>query len=262
MPSATNHATDGLVKLLFIGNSGAGKTGALASLVAAGYQLKIIDLDRGLDALINHVREDDPAGLDKIYYESFRDQLKMTQAGTKVKGSPIAYVNTLTALEEWPEDGSDPATWGKDKILVLDSLTNLGRAAFLWAKAANPATKDGRQWYKTAQDLVEDLLANLTSESFATNVIVISHVDMIELNNGMTKGFVSSIGKALGPKIPRFFNTLLLSETKGAGKKIERTIKTLPTNLIDLKNPAPMRIEAEYPVATGLADIFKKLKEE
>jgi hypothetical protein len=30
--------------------------------------------------------------------------------------------------------------------------------------------------------------------------------------------------------------------------------------MIDLKNPAPMRIEAEYPIETGLADLFRLLK--
>lgn len=260
MPSAEDHKASDYIKLLFIGNSGAGKTGALTPLVEAGYTLKIIDLDSGLDALINHVKAIDSKLLSRIEYQTFRDRMKMTATGPQVAGSPKAYVNTLTALEKWPDDQSDPAKWGEKTILVIDSLTNLGRAAFLWAKAANPASKDPRQWYKTAQDLVEDLIANVTSDGFETNVIVISHVEMVQTNEGTIKGFVSSIGKALGPKIPRFFNTLLLSETSGSGKNVKRKIKTYPTALIDLKNPAPMRIEAEYPIETGLADIFKQLK--
>jgi len=124
----------------------------------------------------------------------------------------------------------------------------------------NPSSKDPRQWYKAAQDLVEDLIANVTSDAFETNVIVISHIEWTETQAGLTKGYASSIGKALGPKIPRFFNTMLMSEIKGSGKNMRRTIQTIPTSLIDLKNPAPMRIEAEYPIETGLAEIFKKLK--
>jgi hypothetical protein len=260
MTSATNHKTSDFVKLLFIGNSGAGKTGALTSLVKAGYELRIIDLDSGLDALINHVIEADPKLLSKIEYQTFRDKMKMTSIGPQVSGSPKAYVNTLTALERWPDDQSDPAAWGAKKILVIDSMTNLGRAAFLWAKAANPSSKDPRQWFKTAQDLIEDLIANVTSDAFETNVIIISHVELVTMNDNSVKGFASSIGKALGPKIPRFFNTLLLSETAGSGKTVKRRIKTYPTSMIDLKNPAPMRIEAEYPIETGLADLFRLLK--
>lgn len=260
MPTPDQQEHDPTIKLIFVGNSGAGKTGALTSLVKAGYNLRIIDLDNGLDALFNHVRDECPERLNSIQYQSFRDKMKMTNTGPRVAGSPVAYVNTLAALETWPDDDTDPSEWGEDTILVLDSLTNVGRAAFQWAKAMNPASKDPRQWYKTAQDLVEDLIANLTSPNFKTNVIVISHIELTEYN-GISKGFVSAIGKALGPKIPRFFNTMLLSETSGAGKRVKRLIKTLPTGLIDLKNPAPMRIEAEYPVETGMAEIFKRLKD-
>jgi len=179
--------------------------------------------------------------------------------GPKVVGTPKAYVNVCAALEKWPDDGSDPATWGKDTILVLDSLTNGGRAAFQWARAMNAASKDPRQWYKTAQDLIEDLVANLTSETFGTNVIVITHVDMFE-SNGIIKGIASSIGKALGPKLPRFFNTMILSETTGTGKNVKRKLKTAPTAMLDLKNPAPMKIDAEYDIEDGLAKIVEKLR--
>jgi len=258
MQSLDQHKSSDYVKLIFIGNSGAGKTGALTPLVQAGYELRIIDLDSGLDALVNHVKEINPKLLSTIEFESFRDKMKMTASGPAVIGSPKAYVQTLNALEKWG-DGSDPAKWGPKRILIIDSLTNLGRAAFQWARAANPMSKDPRQWYKTAQDLIEDLIANITSDAFETNVIVISHVEMVD-SNGLTKGFVSSIGKALGPKIPRFFNTMLLSETSGSGKQVKRKIKTLPTGLIDLKNPAPMKIDAEYEISDGLLQIFNILK--
>ena len=261
MPKASDYQKSSFVKLLFVGNSGAGKTGALTSLVEAGYDLRILDLDSGLDALIQHVKASDPKLLDKIDYASFRDPMKMTPQGPKVAGSPKAYVNTLTALDKWPEDESDPADWGRDKILVLDSLTNAGRAAFQWARGMNPASKDPRQWYKAAQDLIEDLIANLTSDAFKTNVIVISHIDIYETAEGRTRGFASSIGKALGPKLPRFFNTMLLSETTGSGKNVKRMIKTFPTAMLDLKNPAPMKIEAEYPIENGMAKIFEKLRD-
>ena len=260
MPKASDYTKSSYVKFLFVGNSGAGKTGALTSLVEAGYSLKIIDLDSGLDALIQHVQAIDPKLLEKIEYVSFRDPMKMTAQGPKVAGSPKAYVNTLSALERWPEDESDPAAWGRETVLVIDSLTNAGRAAFQWARAMNPASKDPRQWYKAAQDLIEDLIANVTSESFATNVIIISHVDIYEDQSGRVRGVASSIGKALGPKLPRFFNTMILSETSGTGKNVKRLIKTMPTALLDLKNPAPMKIEAEYPIETGLAKVFEKLR--
>ena len=261
MPSASNYSSDSFIKILYIGASGAGKTGALTPLVRDGYKLRIIDLDRGLDALINHVAEIDRKLLDNIEYVSYRDKYKAAANGTKVDGPPRAYRDTLSALEKWPEDGSDPAEWGHDTILVIDSLTNLGIAAFNWCKAIDPSNRDPRRWFKNAQDLLDELLMNITSEHFRTNVIVISHIELTEQKDGTIKGFPSAIGKALGPKVGRNFNSLLLAETVGSGKNVKRRIKTVPTALIDVKNPAPMKIDAEYGIEDGLSIIFKKLKE-
>jgi hypothetical protein len=260
MGKATDYPSAKFVKIMFIGASGAGKTGALAPLLKDGYKLKFLEFDNGLDALINIARAMNPKYLEQIEYQTFRDKIKMTSQGTKTDGPPRAYANALSALEKWPDDQSNPAEWGPDVVLAIDSLTNLGRAAFLWAKAIDPANKDPRRWYKTAQDLIDDLLANVTSDAFRTNVVVISHVELTDMKDGTVKGYPSAIGQALGPKIGRYFNTLLLSETVGQGKNVKRKIKTVPTALIDVKNPAPMHIDAEYNIEDGMSLIFKKLK--
>lgn len=258
MPSLADMSNSNYVKLIMVGNSGAGKTGALTSLVRAGYKLRIVDFDKGLDPLLAFSRKE-KLDLSSVQYQSFRDKIKMTQQGPKVDGAPTAYVNALRALEKWPDDESDPAEWGPDHILVIDSLTNAGRAAFQWARAMNPSAREPRQWYHAAQQVIEDLIANVTSDSFNTNVIVLSHIELVEVG-GITKGYVSAIGKALGPKLPRFFNTMLLLETKGSGSNAKRMIKTLPTAMLDLKNPAPFTIEAEYDISDGMEKIFNKLK--
>lgn len=258
MASATEYSSSKFRKLLLIGNSGAGKTGALASLVKAGYKLRILDLDQGLDALINHVKADDPSRLSQIDFQSFRDQVKMTPAGPQVV-NPKALTKSLNALDKW-DDGTEPRTWGSDTVFVLDSLTMLGRHALAWAKHSNPGFKDPRLWYGPAQGVVEDTIANLTSADFQCNVIVISHIDLREQKDGTVKGFAMAIGEALGPKIPIYFNTVVLSEPSGTGANVKRKLKTLPTTVLDLKNPAPMKMASEYPIETGLADIFKVLE--
>lgn len=257
MPSAADYSSSKFRKLLLIGNSGAGKTGALASLVQAGYRLRILDLDQGLDALINHVKAIDPKLLSQIDYMSFRDTVKMGPTGPMVV-NPKALTKSLGALDKW-EDGTEPRTWGEKTVFVLDSLTMLGRHALAWAKHANPSFKDPRLWYGPAQGVLEDTIANLTGEDFATNVIVISHIDIREQKDGTVKGFAMAVGEALGPKIPIYFNTVVLSEPTGTGANVRRKLKTLPTTVLDLKNPAPMKMAAEYPIETGLADIFKVL---
>jgi len=256
MPSLDNHHSSEFVKLMYIGDSSTGKTGSLASLVDAGYKLRIMDMDNGLDALKNFA---DESKLQNVDYETRRDKWKGTKSGPIIVGVPKAFTDSLSLMTEW-SDESTPAEWGADTIFVLDSLTAFGRSAFEWAKAMNATAKDPRQWYFTAQQAVENTLSLLTSEAFHANVIVISHVNYKELTEGIHKGHPSAIGTALGPTIPRYFNTLVLAEASGMGKNVRRRIKTMPTGVIDLKTPVPS-IEYELPLETGLATLFEKLKE-
>ena len=245
---------------MYIGSSGTGKTGSLASLVADGYKLRVLDMDNGLDALLGFVNKDTPDPIDNIDFITLRDKMKADAVkGAAVDGRPKAYVNAIKAMTKW-DDESIPAEWGEDTIFVLDSLTLFSRAAFRWAQGMNPNSKDPRQWYGASQQSVLDVLDMLTSEQFRANVIVISHVDFVEDQNGVTRGYASSIGKALGPKIPAVFNTIVLAESKGSGEKVKRTITTVPTATIDLKNPKPFALEKSLPLETGMATIFKTLK--
>lgn len=259
MPPLTDHSTSDFVKMMLIGHSGAGKTGALTSLAKAGYRIRVLDLDNGLDALVHHIKAECPEALKRIDYMSFRDSWKVGPAGPQVVGAPKAFVNAVKALDKW-EDGSVPSEWGGESILVIDSLTNLGRAAFAWAQQMNPTAKEPRQWYGAAQNALENVISTATGEDFRTNLIVMSHIDLITMPDGTTQGFATSIGKALGPKIPRYFNTLVALEAKGSGANVKRVLRTLPTGLLTLKNPAPMKVEAEYSISTGLAQLFEKLK--
>lgn len=252
MPTADQHASSRYTKLIYIGDSSTGKTGSLAALVAAGYKLKVVDMDNGLDTLIYYAR-DLQAPLVNIEYETYRDKYVGSPGGPIIRGAPTAFTNALKKMTEWS------ALEDEKTIFVLDSLSAFGRAAFEWAKAMNPASKDPRQWYHAAQQGVESTLAMLTSEEFKMNVIVISHVNYKEVTEGVHKGYANAIGSAMGPTIPRYFNTLILAESIGAGANVKRRIKTVPTGVIDLKISNP-KIEAELPLSTGMATIFEKMR--
>ena len=119
---------------MWIGHSGAGKTGGLTSLVKAGYKLRILDLDNGLDALVNHIKAECPDKLASVDYETVRDGIKGSTTG--IKTTSKAFVKVASLLDKW-SDGTIPSEWGPEYILVLDSLTALGRAAYAWAQALN-----------------------------------------------------------------------------------------------------------------------------
>jgi hypothetical protein len=261
MPKLSDHHASNLVKILNVGDSGAGKTGALTSLVAAGYKVHVLDLDNGLDVLKAYVMKDCPDKVGNIDYETLRDKIEPSPLGPIIKGIPKAYTGSLNLLNKW-SDGTIPAEWGPEHIMVIDTLTGLGNAAYNWAKAMSPNAKEPRQWYHTAQQGLEQVISLATSAEFKTNLIINAHIDYREGPDGMMKGYANSVGKAIGPVIPSYFNTVILTLSKLIGKDVKRTVNTVPTSMLDLKNPAPFRIEASFPLETGLATLFQKLKDQ
>lgn len=263
MPNLADHQSNLYTKMLLIGDPGTGKTGCMTSLVALNYKLRILDMDNGLEPLKQFVLHECPESIGNVEYRTLRDKYRATPSGPQVVGQPRAFVDALKMLDAWRYDDVDlgvPATWGPETILVIDSLTLLGDAAFSWADSLNVGGrqgKDPRVSYKTAQDALIKLLALVTSEAFETNVIVIAHVDYVEGEDGATKGYPRTPGKAISSKVALYFNSVALCQTKGG----VRTIQTASTNMIDLKNPKPFEMLPKYDVSTGLADFFKVIRE-
>ena len=76
MPSMLEHESNNLVKVMVASDSGSGKTGALASLVDAGFNLRILDFDNGLSVLKGFVK--DKSKLANVHYvDKLQDDLKL-----------------------------------------------------------------------------------------------------------------------------------------------------------------------------------------
>lgn len=265
MPTLTQHQSNDYVKLLIEGDSKSGKTGALASLVCAGYKLRILDWDNGLDVLKQFVQRDCPGNLDNVDFRTLRDKRKATPIGSVIDGPPKAFVEGIKMLDRWKYGDVDlgvPASWGPDYILVLDSFTFMSNACFDWRESLVVRGKSGdydkRAVYGDAQRALEDTLDTLTSPHFETNVIVISHVKYIENPDGTKKGYPVSVGSALSPTIPRYFNNVVRFNTSAGGK---REIETVSSAMFDLANAKPFEMPNRFPIATGLADFFAVLRD-
>lgn len=261
MVSLANHVSGGATRILYLGNSGAGKTGSLVSLVEAGYNLRILDMDNGVGILKQYILEQCPNRIGQVDVETRRDVYEMGMQGPRIKGKAKAYSDAIKLLDQWT-DGTKPAEWDRNTIFILDSLTALGRAAMEYVKAMHPSVKEPRQWYNMAQDMIHSNIANLTGGDFNPHVIVITHVRMeVDKDGTPIKGYPTSVGRALGPTtIPSYFNNMVLAETQGAGKFAKRIIKTVTTGLVDLKSENPFKVSPELPLETGMATLFKSLQ--
>lgn len=277
MGTLSSHPSSNITKLLFIGDSGTGKTGALASLVEAGFNLRVADFDAGLDILTNLLRTKDPQLLEKVNYVTLTDPVRF------VNGRPIPTVKAWTQLgkilTDWPDGLGNITTWGSNDILVIDSLTFAGKACVRFVTSLQGRAGDAPQLqdYRDAQIFVENMLGAIYSpETVKCNVIVLSHVREIAKMHqetdskgrpirveeaGSRKGYAETgTGQALSPNIGRYFNAILLADIEGSGLATRRLIRTVPHLNIGLKNPAPASVKPTYPIATGLADYFNAVR--
>lgn len=132
MPTLTDHPSTKAIKMLLMGDSGSGKTGALASLVNSGLKLNILDYDNGLDALRRFV---EPKFLNNVNYHLFQDKFKFQGTTIVGDGAPDAFVRGAKLLAEpWPGGIGRLTEWGPDTVFALDSLTFFGMLSSVMSK--------------------------------------------------------------------------------------------------------------------------------
>jgi hypothetical protein len=272
MPTLAEWSPGQVIKMLLIGDAASGKTGALASLVTAGYNLRIIDFDKGVNVLRNVLKDKSPTLLDKVDVVSFSDEYK--NVGGRI---------TCTRAKAWAEANKwmsnyEPhgvlEKWTPRDILVIDSLTFAGKAAMNWVSSVNgrlgqsPYQSD----YLEGQRLVENMCALLHSDSVGCNIICITHIRELAKNETKTDNKGNAIripisgteksypetgtGQALSPTIGRYFNSILSVEVNYG----RREIFTKPHGNLALKSAGGSAIPDKYTLETGLADYFRAIR--
>lgn len=266
MPSLKDHHSSETTKLLFVGDSGSGKTGALASLAAAGYKIRILDLDNGVDVLRDLLTSSKypKEAVGNVDYVTITEPMKNV-GGKLIPAKASVWQRTVGMLGEW-KDGDTSlgsiTSWDSKTVLVIDSLTMLSDAALSYILAMNgrlgqhPHQSD----WGLAQVLVENLLRMLYDESVKCNVIINCHIKPMGDEGGAEKYYPSTLGKALPPKVGRYFNSVLLAQTSGRGQSVKRLIYTTSQGTVECKTTAPTKMPASFPLETGLADYFQLVR--
>jgi AAA domain len=262
------------VKTILCAHSGSGKTGASASLAALGLKLRYLDLDNGVDVLRNLLT--DP---ESCYVKDNRGVGANLESVVQLAETRLAAGGKLTIqrAEVWPKATAlldawkDPSTgrdfgsitsWTPEHVLVVGSFTRLATSCLRFIQALNgrlnahPYQSD----YGDAQNLLRSFLENVTSPEVNCNVVLECHIDVQDMADGTQKDFPKAVGKALSPDVATYFNTLLEVKIIGRGDTMRRVIKTVPTGTLGVKNTAPFRVPAEYPLETGLAQYFSAVR--
>jgi hypothetical protein len=103
--------------------------------------------------------------------------------------------------------------WGPNRVLVVDGLTGLGRMAMSLV-IGNKPVRSQADW-GIAQDTVEGLI-NQLCDGAKCHFILLSHVEReTDQITGGTKITVSTLGRALAPKLPSMFSDVVLAVRNG-----------------------------------------------
>lgn len=291
MPGLRDHQSSETTKVLLVGDSGSGKTGSLASLAAAGYNLRILDLDNGLDVLKSYLTDPNssyvkanPRVADRVNFVTLTDPMKNVN-GKLIVQAPKVWSRTMDLLTHWKDGDIDlgpVVSWGPQDVIVLDSLSFLSAAALNHHLSLNGALlkartqNEGRRDIGQAQNLLRDFLSLIFDKSIKCNVVVTAHITFVSEEGGTptsgedrapsgpAQGYPAAIGRALSPHIPRYFNNVLIYRSTGAASGVRKEIFTqtqaVGSQLINAKSAAPLKVAASYPISTGLADYFKAVR--
>jgi hypothetical protein len=220
---------------LLVGETGAGKTHSIRTLLTSGLEVFVIGTEPNyLDTLLDAAG---PRSLDRLHWRSIQPMrvgIKGLQAMVKriseldfdalSKMRPDSgrassqLVNVLHTLEDFKDDKTGKSfgsveSWGADRALVVDSLSGLNLMA-MDLTIGNKVTAHQGEW-GVAMGTLEKLLLNLTS-NLQCFFVLTAHLEREtdELTQG-SKLMPSTLGRKLAPRLPRFFSEVILAYREG-----------------------------------------------
>lgn len=274
------------LRIMLIGYPKSGKTGALACLANAGYNLRVLSFDGAYDPLLVYTEPDKLANID---IATLKDRLKpaTSKSVTQVRSNPRAFVQAMELIDGWKyQDGDetvdlgDATSWGTDTVLVIDNLTDMGEAAFNFLLALRDRTgrsKRRKDWGDAMAEQ-DQFCQIVTSDAIGCHVIMLSHIKMVgpedygddddeetkERKNAKAdvvpfRLYPSALGRELPPRIHRHFPIMLRVETRdvGGGRPVRRVITAVPRPDIDAGAPI-LGLTGDLPQDTGLLEVFRK----
>lgn len=273
--------------MIVLGESGSGKTAALASLLDAGYKLRVLDLDNGVEALLSLLTTPGggyaPEAVDNLRWRTLTETMwvmngQIVPKAAKVWSTAVGMLPKWTGDERWDRAQGkkvpctdalgDVGTWDENCILVLDTLSSLGTAArnfhlqMQGALAKNRSSMEGMRDVGSAQQLLELFLQLVFDANIKCHVIINTHLVYTKEDgrspepgfDGMLFAHPAAIGKAFSVKgIAKYFNHMLMARMVGPARRIYT--KGLPN--VGLKSGAPTKVKESYEQKTGLRQYFK-----
>ncbi len=230
-------------KILLEGPSGSGKTFALGTLVdwaarqSPPREVFVIFTENGLETLLGYWRDRGQSVPANLHWHVVRTpaiplaallegakKVGMLSYEALTKGTdPDRSTNNpwekfLKVLVDFPDDRTGKkfgniGTWGADRILINDSLSETANACLRMVIGNKPTTSQPD--YGVAQNNLLNWLRYMT-QAFAGTFVITAHVQR-QTNEitGVTQLMTKAIGKALADDIPTLFSETIFTVREG-----------------------------------------------
>ena len=223
--------------VVLMGPSGTGKTHAIGTLVDSGLEVFYLALENGLETLLGYYTDRNLPIPDNLHWHRVAakkagfgamlanankvltmDQKTLASSSDVYKKDQDQWIKIIKCLQNFKDDRTGKEfgavdEWGTDKVLVIDGLSGVSKAA-MHLVIGGKAMRSQSDW-GLAQGQVETLLTQL-SEDCKCHFVLISHIDReVDEVLGGIKFMMSSLGKALYPKLPIMFSDIILTVRDG-----------------------------------------------
>lgn len=227
------------VNILLEGPAGTGKTHSIGTLVDSGIETFYLAIESGTESLLGYWRDSGKPVPPNLHLHHLKPATasfsQMIDAATKVntlshkslaemqdpdRGKHNQFIELLRVLNNFTDQRDGKVygavdSWGPERAIVVDGLTGVNSCAMSLVVGSKPVRSQS-DW-GIAQDQVEKLLRMLCDQC-RCHFILIAHVEReVDQVLGGSKITVSTLGKALSPKIPAMFSDVILA-TRGGDK--------------------------------------------
>lgn len=244
---------------LLMGPPGSGKTTSLATYAKAGVDVfAFITEPTGVDSLYD-AWEREKLSIERLHYvtitPSSGDWKALIEMGQKIqmlgykdlselksgigKEHMKQYIKMLQNLQNFccersQKEYGDVTSWDASRALCMDSLSGTSIIAMQQTVGLKPSPHQG-EW-GIAMSAVEQLLLKLSSDCRCFFTVTAHLEKEPDELTGVSKVAVSTLGRKLAPKIPRFFSEVIRARKDPSKNPIWRW-STLDSEA-DLKNRA------------------------
>ena len=216
-------------KIILMGESGSGKTYSIRTLIKAGIRPMVLFTEPGMETLSDLPKDSwsyayvKPSTegwetlintANKVNSLTFENLSKLSDAN---KSKHTQFVDVLNLCKEFIDhDGKSwgsVQSWGTDKALVIDSLSGLSDMIMQLVVGSKPVRQ--LQDWMIAQNTLEAFVNKCVTD-LSCWFVLISHVEREkdEITGSMSI-MVSTLGRKLAPKLPKYFSDAILAHRIG-----------------------------------------------